>query len=135
MPSLKGHLGYFPRQRGIEAYNDDKKLYEEANLKVYLEDDLTDSDVAFLPLNLTESFGRLRLMNVEDRPNSRDIVVYNSLPNELPRVAGIITSVRQTPLSHVNLRAVQDKVPNAFILNAAENEKIKSCSTSSSTTK
>ena len=126
MPSLAGNIGYFPRQRGIEAYNEDKQLYEEAKLPVYLEEDLIDSDVAFLPLNTTESFGRLRLMDVEERPNARDIVVYESLPNELSRVAGIITSVRQTPLSHVNLRAVQDRVPNAFILNAAENRKIRS---------
>jgi phosphoenolpyruvate synthase/pyruvate phosphate dikinase len=40
-------------------------------------------------------------------------------------VAGIITAVRQTPLSHVNLRAVQDQAPNAFILKAAENPRIK----------
>ncbi len=37
------------------------------------------------------------------------------MPNELPRVAGIITTVPQTPLSHVNLRAVQDGIPNAYI--------------------
>jgi hypothetical protein len=30
-------------------------------------------------------------------------------------VGGIITSVIQTPLSHVNLRAIQDNVPNAYI--------------------
>ena len=36
-------------------------------------------------------------------------------PNSLPRVGGIITSVIQTPLSHVNLRAIQDDVPNAYI--------------------
>ena len=46
------------------------------------------------------------------------------LPNEMPRVAGVITGVRQTPLSHVNLRAIQDKVPNAFIAKAWESERI-----------
>ena len=39
----------------------------------------------------------------------------DALPNSLPRVGGIITSVIQTPLSHVNLRAIQDNVPNAYI--------------------
>ena len=53
-------------------------------------------------------------MDLEDRPNSRDLVIYQALPNELPRVAGIITTVRQTPLSHVNLRAVQNGVPNCL---------------------
>ena len=42
----------------------------------------------------------------------------------MPRVAGVITGVRQTPLSHVNLRAIQDKVPNAFITKAWENSSI-----------
>ena len=42
----------------------------------------------------------------------------------MPRVAGVITGVRQTPLSHVNLRAIQDKVPNAFIAEAWENKEI-----------
>ena len=41
-------------------------------------------------------------------------------------LAGIITSVIQTPLSHVNLRAVQDKVPNAFIDGAAKDILIRS---------
>ena len=57
-------------------------------------------------------------MELEDRPNPRDVVIYEAVPNELPRVAGIITTVPQTPLSHVNLRAVQDGVPNAFIRGA-----------------
>ena len=36
----------------------------------------------------------------------------------------MITGVRQTPLSHVNLRAIQDKVPNAFIAEAWKNSTI-----------
>ena len=53
-------------------------------------------------------------------PHPRDIVIYEALPNELPRVAGIITTVPQTRLSHVNLRAMQDGVPNAFIRDALD---------------
>ena len=52
------------------------------------------------------------------------MVIYEALPNELPRVAGIITTVPQTALSHVNLRAVQDRVPNAFIGDALDNSDI-----------
>ena len=47
-----------------------------------------------------------------------------ALPNELPRVGGIVTTVPQTPLSHVNLRAVQDKVPNAYIRGALDDEDV-----------
>ena len=49
-------------------------------------------------------------MSLDETPGSRDIVLYDALPNSLPRVGGIITSVIQTPLSHVNLRAIQDNV-------------------------
>ena len=63
-------------------------------------------------------------MEPDDRPNPRAIVIYEALPNELPRVAGIISTVPQTPLSHVNLRAVQDGVPNSFIRDALDNTDI-----------
>jgi len=65
-------------------------------------------------------FGLLRVMSLDQRPNPRDVVVYAALPNELPRVAGVITTVAQTPLSHVNLRAVQDDVPNAVVPGALD---------------
>ena len=55
------------------------------------------------------------MTDLEETPGSRDIVLYDALPNSLPRVGGIMTSVIQTPLSHVNLRAIQDNVPNAYI--------------------
>jgi Pyruvate phosphate dikinase, AMP/ATP-binding domain len=70
---------------------------------------------SFAAMNQEIGFGRLRVMQGQERPTERDIVIYRSLPNEVPRVAGMITTVSQTPLSHVNLRAVQDKVPNAYI--------------------
>lgn len=120
---LKGKLGYYPMPAALVRYKEEKKLYDESNFQVYLDEDLL-ADIGFLPLNLGESFGRLRLMSLEEHPSPRDIVLYKSLPNEMPRTAGIITAVRQTPLSHVNLRAIQDKVPNAFVTKAAEQEAI-----------
>jgi Pyruvate phosphate dikinase, AMP/ATP-binding domain len=60
-------------------------------------------------------------MKLGERAGALDIVLYDALPNEMPRVAGVITTVMQTPLSHVNLRAVQDRVPNAVITNALTN--------------
>ena len=64
------------------------------------------------------------MQDLNDTPGSRDIVLYDALPNSLPRVGGIITSVIQTPLSHVNLRAIQDNVPNAYIANPLDNDAI-----------
>jgi hypothetical protein len=125
MPYLEGRLGYYPMPRARPVYFEEKTLYDAAEFPVVLDEDL-ESDIGFLPLNAAESYGRLRLMELGELPSSRDIVVYKTLPNEMPRVAGVITAVRQTPLSHVNLRAVQDGVPNAFVTGAVKNETITS---------
>ena len=120
---MAGNLAYHARPGAMARYEQERDQYENAGLAVFTEDELF-SDIAYLPLNLAEGFGRLRLMSLDERPGPRDIVLYKSLPNEMPRVAGIITGVRQTPLSHVNLRAVQDGVPNAYIRDAAEDARI-----------
>ena len=123
MPILKNRLGYCPLWGAISIYNREKALYDAAEFPVYFEDDLY-ANIGYLPLNQAASFGRLRVLETDERPAVRDIVICQTLPNEMPRVAGVITGVRQTPLSHVNLRAIQDKVPNAFIAEAWKNEKI-----------
>ncbi len=120
---MAGNLAYHARPAAVARYEQERDQYENAGLPVFTEDELF-SDIAYLPLNFAEGFGRLRLMSLDERPSPRDIVLYKSLPNEMPRVAGIITGVRQTPLSHVNLRAVQDGVPNAYIRGAAEDARI-----------
>ena len=122
---LKGRLGYYPMPAALIRYREEKQLYDEAPFRVYLDEDLF-GDIDYLPLNPGESFGRLRIMELDEYPRPREIVLYRSLPNEMPRSAGIITEVRQTPLSHVNLRAIQDKVPNAFIAEATQLEEIRS---------
>ena len=74
------------------------------------------ADVDYIPFHEAEGYGFFKHMtDLEETPGSRDIVLYDALPNSLPRVGGIMTSVIQTPLSHVNLRAIQDNVPNAYI--------------------
>ena len=123
MPILKNRLGYCPLWGAIGIYNREKALYDAAEFPVYFEDDLY-ANIGYLPLNQAASFGRLRVLETNERPAVRDIVICQTLPNEMPRVAGVITGVRQTPLSHVNLRAIQDKVPNAFIAEAWKSERI-----------
>lgn len=123
MPILKDRLGYCPLWGAIGIYEREKALYDAGEFPVYFEDDLY-ANVGYLPLNQAASFGLLRLLALDERPTPRDIVICKTLPNEMPRVAGVITGVRQTPLSHVNLRAIQDKVPNAFITKAWENASI-----------
>ena len=125
MPLLKGRVAFHPLQGNVARYESEKDKYKAAELTVHLDSDLF-KNLSFLPLNPAESFGQLRLMDNNGRPTSRDVVIYKTLPNQMPRVAGVMTEVRQTPLSHVNLRAIQDKVPNAFIRGASQQAKIKS---------
>ena len=116
-PLLKGNLSYYPLPAAMRQYESDRELYGKGNLPVYLPDDST-LDIAFLPLNKAVGFGTLRALQPGERPGPRDVVLLDALPNEMPRVAGVLSAARQTPLSHVNLRAVQDRIPNAFIKDA-----------------
>ena len=120
MPLLEDNLAYYPMwSKAVPRYHKDKSLYDDSRVDVLLAEDIA-FDLDFISLNRGRGFGFLRAMSLGERPNPRDIVIYDALPNELPRVAGIITTVPQTPLSHVNLRAVQDGVPNAFVRDALE---------------
>ncbi len=126
MPVLENNLFYYPMPNAaLPRYYQEQDLYDDSRVAVLLEDDIC-ADIAFASLHLAEGFGLLQEMGLEDQPNWRDIVIYEALPNEMPRVGGIITTVPQTPLSHVNLRAIQDEVPNAYIADAAEDEWIQS---------
>jgi hypothetical protein len=123
-PILAGKLAYHPMPAAVGLYENQRDQFEAGELSVFLDSD-EFVDIAYLPLNAAEGFGRLRLMELDERPGARDVVIYQSLPNEMPHVAGIITGVKQTPLSHVNLRAVQDNIPNAYIRNATQEESIR----------
>ena len=103
----------------------DFPLYEDARINLVFDEDRYP-EVDFQALNTGEGYGLLRVREPDDRPHPREIVVYEALPHELPRVAGIITTAPQTPLSHINLRAIQDGVPNAFIRDALDNPGIDS---------
>jgi hypothetical protein len=124
MPILRNNLAYYPMpDTALMRYYQEKELYDSSRVSVLLWQDIY-ANVSYLPLNLAEGYGLLRVMELGEWPNSRDIVIYESLPNEMTRVGGIITTVPQTPLSHVNLRAIQDNIPNAYIENALEIETI-----------
>ncbi|WP_346855729.1 PEP/pyruvate-binding domain-containing protein [uncultured Draconibacterium sp.] len=126
MPFLKNNWVYYPMHSAAKhKYVAEKALYNNSRVTVLLPFDI-EPQTDYLPLNKAEGYGLLKTINSNERPNARDIVIYNTLPNEMPRVGGIITTVPQTPLSHVNLRAIQDKVPNAYIGKATSNQKIKS---------
>ena len=126
MPLLENNLAYYPiPPNALPRYLSEQAQYDDSRVNVLLEADIFP-DVDFISLNQGTGYGILRVMEREERPNPREIVIYESLPNDLPRVAGIITTVPQTPLSHVNLRAIQDRIPNAFIRDAVDDESIDS---------
>ncbi len=115
MPFLQNNMQHFIGDGGEAAFNIQyQEDYEGSRVNVVLESEVF-ADIDFIPFNQAEGFGFFRAMALDENPGSRDIVLYDALPNSLPRVGGIITSVIQTPLSHVNLRAIQDNVPNAYI--------------------
>ena len=114
MPLLEDNLAVYMANSQLRLLQSNLLLYSESRIPLVFNKDIFP-EISFLALNPGEGYGLLRLMELEDRPNPRDIVIYEALPNELPRVAGVISTVPQTPLTHVNLRAVQDRIPNAFI--------------------
>ncbi|MFN0214783.1 MAG: PEP/pyruvate-binding domain-containing protein [Saprospiraceae bacterium] len=125
VPFLKNNLCYYPYpQTSLPLYFEEKELFDASRVCVLFDDDIY-GNVNYLAFNLAEGYGILRQIALNEVPGSRDLVVYESLPNELPRVGGIITTVTQTPLSHVNLRAIQDNLPNVFIRDALQKPEIK----------
>lgn len=116
MPFLKNNMNHFIGQGNENTHtNQYAGDFEGSRIDVVFESDVF-ADINYIPFHEAEGYGFFKHMeDLNETPGSRDIVLYDALPNSLPRVGGIITSVIQTPLSHVNLRAIQDDVPNAYI--------------------
>ena len=123
IPLLDDNLALYISNGYLQYSQADLPLFRESRIPLLFDEDI-HADTSFLSLNPGEGYGLLRVMDPDERPHPRDIVIYEALPNELPRVAGIVSTVPQTPLSHVNLRAVQDGVPNAFIRGALDEDEI-----------
>lgn len=116
MPFLQNNMNHFIGQSDENDHlNNHAADFVGSRVEVVLESDVF-AEINYIPFHEAEGYGFFKHMtSLNESPGSRDIVLYDALPNSLPRVGGIITSVIQTPLSHVNLRAIQDDVPNAYI--------------------
>ena len=126
MPFLTNNLYYHPfTDSQVKVYKNAKASFDNSRVNVLLNEHI-GADVTYIPFNQAEGYGRLRLMQDGERPSPFDIAIYETLPNDLPRVGGTITTVTQTPLSHVNLRAIQNRLPNAYIGDALTNDAIAS---------
>jgi hypothetical protein len=125
MPFLQNNMNHFIGQSDEDDHNNNYAAdFVGTRVEVVLESDVF-AEINYIPFHEAEGYGFFKHMtDLNETPGSRDIVLYDALPNSLPRVGGIITSVIQTPLSHVNLRAIQDNVPNAYIANPLLNDDI-----------
>lgn len=123
MPFIKNNLSYFVYESNEPDYNSEINSYQNSRVTVLLETDIY-AGINYIGLNKTEGYGFFRQVGPNEIPGLKDIALYDALPNSLPRVGGVITSIIQTPLSHVNLRAIQDKIPNAFIRDPLLNDSI-----------
>lgn len=121
----QGRIAYHPAgETQEELYESSKSDLENLGVKSILTDELF-GNVMYASLNQGEAYGVLRVAEGNSRPPTiRDVIVYKNAPNDLPHVAGVITEQPQTPLSHINLKAQQDKTPNAYIKQASDDPKI-----------
>ncbi|MEU6237258.1 PEP/pyruvate-binding domain-containing protein [Kitasatospora sp. NPDC047058] len=85
------------------------------------------STASFVPLNAGAAHGRLRVFRSEEEYRAdpepldfQDIVVMPRVPEDIPRVSGIIHTEHTTPLSHINVMAAGWRIPNAVGVGAVD---------------
>jgi len=119
MPFLDGNMAYHPASETQRAVlQSETSEYAQTNIRTIFAEELF-GNVTYSALNPGESYGRLRLFTGTETLSVRDIVILQTIPNDITHVAGIITETPQTPLSHINLKAKQNDTPNAFVLGAS----------------
>lgn len=76
-------------------------------------------------LNEQENYGYLIKKEYDQIQNSylgrNNIIILNGIPNDIPVVAGIITTEFQTPLSHINILSHNRNTPNMALKGAWSN--------------
>jgi pyruvate, water dikinase len=125
LPFAASALRYHPAGDTQEAlYAKEAGSLRRRRVKSILTKELFEG-VVYSPLNLGVGYGLLTVFDGSSRPPSvRDVIIFKSVPNDLGRVAGILTDAPQTPLSHINLKAKQDKTPNAYVKDASADPRI-----------
>lgn len=127
MPFAASRIAYHPAGETQEAlYAQERARLEQLRVRVVSTNDLFGA-LTYAALNPGEGYGTLRVIDplTPGRPASvRDVVIFKRLPNDLSHTGGIITEQPQTPLSHVNLKAKQNKTPNAFVKDASTHPRV-----------
>lgn len=120
MPFASEMLVYHPTgETQVRIYREELTDFEGYGVNTVSTHQLYEG-VSYSALNTGVACGILRSGNSSGTWSSGDIVVFETIPNDISHVAGVITTVPQTPLSHINLKARQNGTPNAFIENFTE---------------
>lgn len=116
-------LQFHPTSQAIE----DRVAVGIEGFEVITTDEIFDG-IDYQPLNLAEAYGKLRFVAADDFDdtylNFRDIVVLESVPNDISVVTGIITGAFQTPLSHINVLSQNRGTPNMGLRGAMTNAEL-----------
>ncbi len=127
MPFAKGNVQYHPAGDTQEAlFKTEIAEYRRQGVKTITTQKLYEN-ARFSALNAGEGYGTLRVWNggaVGGPLSVRDVVIFKSLPNDLTHVAGVISEAPQTPLSHINLKAKQNNMPNAYVPGVSSDPKV-----------
>ncbi len=85
--------------------------------------------IDYQPLTIGKSCGRLVFRTAAQLETEfvsfQDIVVLDSVPNDISVAQGIITAQFQTPLSHVNVLSQNRGTPNMGLRNAFDDEELR----------
>ncbi len=99
---------------------------KEKQLPVVSSHELVSSS-QFVALHPGSAEGRLRIFrDLDDYEQNRstlewyDIIVMDKVPDDIPRLSGIINSSHTTPLSHTNVLASNWQIPNAVQVGAVK---------------
>lgn len=123
-PFMDGNVAYHPAsETQIALMNEESAHYKASYVNVISTEELF-ANISFTALNTGEGYGRLRVPGLGDTLSVRDVVIFQTLPNDLTHVAGILSEVPQTPLSHINLKAKQNDTPNAYIKGATSDPRV-----------
>jgi len=109
----------------VRIYSAEADQFAEKGVPVIQTGELY-SGVDYMALNTGTCCGVLRDGSSGGAFSAGDIPVYKSVPNDIGHVAGIITTIPQTPLSHINLKAAQNGTPNVYVQGFADTEQYRS---------
>jgi len=121
-------LAYLPPTAGHLAALEASNSLLERNGAIWLTRVDLFGNATIQLMNRGVAYGRLLRLTPEELAATvvswKDIVLLTRLPIEAPLVGGFITEEMQTPLSHVNVAAMNRKTPNMALAGASEDPRV-----------